>query len=202
MPTRRCSASTTRGTIRRSVPLSNTLHPNCVLCHASFTSDFFTRTNNPGQWVGALVIGVPIPFRSALNAAGKPRWGYSRDARLAVQRGDQRRPQVLSVAHVEAEVAETAILDGIDQPVDCELLATSPRVLDDGGLADVRRPARSTLSSQRRLRRASDRRRCRAAASDASGARPARGAASCRSARAWRRRARRARRRTRSGRRR
>ena len=50
---------------RRSVPLSNTLHQNCVLCHTNFTADFFNRTNNPGQWVGALVLGVPIrPVRS------------------------------------------------------------------------------------------------------------------------------------------
>ena len=50
---------------RRSVPLSNTLHPACVLCHANFTEDFFNRTNNPGQWVGALVLSVPIrPARS------------------------------------------------------------------------------------------------------------------------------------------
>ena len=45
---------------RRSVPLSNTLHQNCVLCHTNFTADFFNGTNNPGQWVGALVLGVPI----------------------------------------------------------------------------------------------------------------------------------------------
>jgi hypothetical protein len=45
---------------RRSIPLSNTFHPNCVLCHQNFTSDFFARTDNPGQWVGALVLGVPI----------------------------------------------------------------------------------------------------------------------------------------------
>jgi len=45
---------------RRSVPLSNTLHKNCVLCHTNFTADFFQRTNNPGEWVGALVLGVPI----------------------------------------------------------------------------------------------------------------------------------------------
>lgn len=45
---------------RRSVPLSNTFHPNCVLCHTNFTSEFFQRTNNPGQWVGALVLAVPI----------------------------------------------------------------------------------------------------------------------------------------------
>ena len=45
---------------RRSVPLSNKLHQNCVLCHANFTTEFFDSTNNPGQWVGALVLGVPI----------------------------------------------------------------------------------------------------------------------------------------------
>jgi len=45
---------------RRSVPLSNTFHTACVLCHANFTNEFFTRTNNPGQWVGALVLAVPI----------------------------------------------------------------------------------------------------------------------------------------------
>ena len=45
---------------RRSVPLTNTMHPNCVLCHTNFTADFFNSTNNPGQWVGTLVLGVPI----------------------------------------------------------------------------------------------------------------------------------------------
>ena len=45
---------------RRSVPLSNTLHANCVLCHTNFTAEFFARTDNPGQWVGALVLAVPI----------------------------------------------------------------------------------------------------------------------------------------------
>ena len=45
---------------RRSVPLTNTMHENCVLCHTNFTPDFFNRTDNPGQWVGALVLGVPI----------------------------------------------------------------------------------------------------------------------------------------------
>jgi len=45
---------------RRSVPLSNTMHKACVLCHRNFTTDFFNSTNNPGQWVGALVVGVPI----------------------------------------------------------------------------------------------------------------------------------------------
>ena len=45
---------------RRSVPLSNTFHQNCVLCHTNFTADFFAQTNNPGQWVGALLLRVPI----------------------------------------------------------------------------------------------------------------------------------------------
>jgi hypothetical protein len=45
---------------RRSVPLSNTLHAACVMCHTTFTPEFFQSTNNPGQWVGALVVGVPI----------------------------------------------------------------------------------------------------------------------------------------------
>jgi hypothetical protein len=45
---------------RRSVPLSNTFHQNCVLCHANFTAAFFNSTNNPGQWVGTLVVRVPI----------------------------------------------------------------------------------------------------------------------------------------------
>jgi hypothetical protein len=45
---------------RRSVPLSNTLHVSCVLCHANFTPEFFEETSNPGQWVGALALRVPI----------------------------------------------------------------------------------------------------------------------------------------------
>ncbi len=45
---------------RRSVALSNTFHPNCVLCHTNFTDEFFKKTRNPGQWVGALVLRVPI----------------------------------------------------------------------------------------------------------------------------------------------
>jgi hypothetical protein len=45
---------------RRSVPLSNTFHATCVLCHTNFTPEFFADTNNPGQWVGALVLRVPI----------------------------------------------------------------------------------------------------------------------------------------------
>ena len=50
---------------RTSTPLSNTLHTACVACHTGFTDDFFNSTNNPGQWVGALVLSVPIrPTRS------------------------------------------------------------------------------------------------------------------------------------------
>ena len=45
---------------RRSVPLSNTFHQACVLCHTNFTAEFFTRTHNPGQWVGTLLVTVPI----------------------------------------------------------------------------------------------------------------------------------------------
>jgi hypothetical protein len=45
---------------RRSVALSNTFHQACVLCHTNFTPQFFQQTNNPGQWVGALVLRVPI----------------------------------------------------------------------------------------------------------------------------------------------
>jgi hypothetical protein len=48
---------------RRSVPLSNAFHPNCVLCHTNFTPDFFEDTNNPGQWVGELVLTIPIRRR-------------------------------------------------------------------------------------------------------------------------------------------
>jgi hypothetical protein len=44
---------------RRSVPLTNTMHQNCVLCHANFTPEEF-GPDNPGQWTGALVLGVPI----------------------------------------------------------------------------------------------------------------------------------------------
>jgi hypothetical protein len=45
---------------RRSIALSNTFHQACVLCHTNFTNEFFQRTNNPGQWVGALALRVPI----------------------------------------------------------------------------------------------------------------------------------------------
>jgi len=43
---------------RRSVPLSNTMHQACVMCHTNFTTELFQ--GNPDQWVGALVVGVPI----------------------------------------------------------------------------------------------------------------------------------------------
>jgi hypothetical protein len=46
---------------RQSVPLSNTFHTACVLCHANFTPQFFIDTSNPGEWVGALMVRVPIP---------------------------------------------------------------------------------------------------------------------------------------------
>ncbi len=45
---------------RRSFALSNTFHPNCVLCHTDFTDKFFKKTHNPGEWVGALMLRVPI----------------------------------------------------------------------------------------------------------------------------------------------
>jgi len=45
---------------RRSIALSNTFHSACVLCHTNFTPQFFQQTNNPGQWVGALTLRVPI----------------------------------------------------------------------------------------------------------------------------------------------
>ena len=45
---------------RRSVPLNNKMHTACVLCHTNFTPEFFARTNNPGEFVGALVLRVPI----------------------------------------------------------------------------------------------------------------------------------------------
>jgi hypothetical protein len=48
---------------RRSVPLSNTLHTACVLCHTNFTPEYFADTNNAGQWAGALVLRVPIGAR-------------------------------------------------------------------------------------------------------------------------------------------
>jgi hypothetical protein len=41
--------------VRRSFPLSNTFHSSCVMCHSNFAN-----LTNPGQWVGALTIRVPI----------------------------------------------------------------------------------------------------------------------------------------------
>lgn len=40
---------------RRSDALSNTFHQNCVLCHSNFSNP-----PNAGQWVGALVMRVPV----------------------------------------------------------------------------------------------------------------------------------------------
>ena len=45
---------------RRSVVLSNSFHTSCALCHTNFTPQFFEQTNNPGQWVGALTLRVPV----------------------------------------------------------------------------------------------------------------------------------------------
>ena len=45
---------------RRSVALSNSFHTSCALCHSNFTPQFFEQTNNPGQWVGALTLRVPV----------------------------------------------------------------------------------------------------------------------------------------------
>lgn len=45
---------------RRSIALSNAMHTSCALCHSNFTPQFFEQTNNPGQWVGALTLRVPI----------------------------------------------------------------------------------------------------------------------------------------------
>ncbi|HEV2799594.1 MAG TPA: hypothetical protein VGW12_03810 [Pyrinomonadaceae bacterium] len=45
---------------RRSIALSNSFHTSCALCHSNFTPQFFAETNNPGQWVGALTLRVPI----------------------------------------------------------------------------------------------------------------------------------------------
>jgi hypothetical protein len=45
---------------RRSIALSNTFHQSCALCHTNFTEKFFKKTHNPGQWVGALALRVPI----------------------------------------------------------------------------------------------------------------------------------------------
>jgi hypothetical protein len=45
---------------RRSIALSNSIHPSCALCHTNFTREFFDETGNPLEWVGALVLRVPI----------------------------------------------------------------------------------------------------------------------------------------------
>jgi len=45
---------------RRSIALSNTFHQSCALCHTNFTDQFFKKTHNPDQWVGALSLRVPI----------------------------------------------------------------------------------------------------------------------------------------------
>src|SRR5262245_54018673 len=45
---------------RRTVPLSNKLHTACVMCHTNFTPEFFAGSNNPDEWVGALMLSVPI----------------------------------------------------------------------------------------------------------------------------------------------
>jgi hypothetical protein len=43
---------------RRSIALSNAIHTSCAQCHTNFTPQFFE--NNPGQWVGALTLRVPV----------------------------------------------------------------------------------------------------------------------------------------------
>jgi hypothetical protein len=50
----------TRWYYRRSIPLSNTMHQACVLCHTNFTPEFFQQTKNTKQMVGALMLRVPI----------------------------------------------------------------------------------------------------------------------------------------------
>ena len=45
---------------RRSIALSNAIHPSCAMCHSNFTPQFFADTNNPDQWVGALTLRVPV----------------------------------------------------------------------------------------------------------------------------------------------
>ena len=45
---------------RRSIALSNAIHTSCAMCHTNFTPQFFQQTNNPGQWVGALTLRVPV----------------------------------------------------------------------------------------------------------------------------------------------
>src|SRR5262245_22969990 len=43
---------------RTAFPLSNSFHPNCVLCHSNFAD--IDPLKNPGQWVGALMLRVPV----------------------------------------------------------------------------------------------------------------------------------------------
>jgi hypothetical protein len=45
---------------RRSIALSNAMHTSCAMCHTNFTPQFFEQTHNPGQWVGALTLRVPV----------------------------------------------------------------------------------------------------------------------------------------------
>jgi hypothetical protein len=45
---------------RRSIALSNAMHASCAMCHSNFTPQFFEQTQNPGQWVGALTLRVPV----------------------------------------------------------------------------------------------------------------------------------------------
>jgi hypothetical protein len=45
---------------RRSIALSNSIHPSCAMCHTNFTPQFFSDTHNDGQWVGALTLRVPV----------------------------------------------------------------------------------------------------------------------------------------------
>src|SRR5215210_2301239 len=45
---------------RRSIALSNAMHTSCAMCHTNFTTQYFKDTNNPGQWVGALTLRVPV----------------------------------------------------------------------------------------------------------------------------------------------
>ena len=45
---------------RRSIALSNAIHTSCAKCHTNFTPQFFEDTKNPGQWVGALTLRVPV----------------------------------------------------------------------------------------------------------------------------------------------
>jgi hypothetical protein len=59
--------------LRRAIALSNTFHQNCVLCHTNFTAEFFTRTHNPGEWVGALMPECRSKTNEARRIIGGPR---------------------------------------------------------------------------------------------------------------------------------